>query len=94
LIDQFGFTEAELINIRRGALLHEIGKMGVPDHILLKPELLTEEEQIIMQKHPQYAYDLLKPIAFLQPALDILYCHHENGMGQAIRVGEKVKKFP
>lgn len=77
----FGFSEEELLRIRWGALLHDIGKMGVPDHILLKPEPLTEEEQLLMQKHPQYAYDLLKQIAFLQSALDIPYCHHEKWDG-------------
>jgi PAS domain S-box-containing protein/putative nucleotidyltransferase with HDIG domain len=93
LAREFGFTEDQLLHIRRGALLHDIGKMGVPDHILLKPELLTEEEQTMMQKHPQYAYDLLKPIAFLHPALDIPYCHHEkwDGTGYPRRLkGEEI----
>jgi PAS domain S-box-containing protein len=76
-----GLPEDELLHIRRGALLHDIGKMGVPDHILLKPGGLTEEEWTLMKSHPQYAYDLLKPIAFLGPALDIPYCHHEKWDG-------------
>jgi len=70
-----------LLHIRRGALLHDIGKMGVPDNILLKPGELTEEEWVRMRTHPGYAYDLLKPIAFLAPALDIPYCHHEKWDG-------------
>lgn len=76
-----GFSEAELVHIRRGALLHDIGKMGVPDAILLKPGPLTAEERAIMQKHPQYAYEMLKPIAYLRPALDIPYAHHERWDG-------------
>lgn len=94
LAREFGFTEDELMHIRRGALLHDIGKMGVPDHILLKPELLTEEEQICMQKHPQYAYDLLKPIAFLQRSLDIPYCHHEKWDGTGYPRGLKGEEIP
>jgi putative nucleotidyltransferase with HDIG domain len=78
-----GFTEAELVHVRRGALLHDIGKMGIPDQILLKPGTLTDDEWVIMRKHPIYAYELLSPIAYLRPALDIPYSHHEkwNGMG-------------
>lgn len=74
-------SEKDLVHIRRGALLHDIGKMGVPDSILLKPEPLSEEEWIIMRKHPQYALDLLSPIPYLRPALDIPYCHHEKWDG-------------
>ena len=55
--------------------------MGVPDYILHKPEQLTEEEQAIMQKHPQLAYDMLEPIAYLRDALNIPYCHHEKWDG-------------
>lgn len=77
----FAFSEEQLLHIRWGALLHDIGKMGVPDHILLKPEPLTEEEWMIMRKHAQYAYDLLRPITFLAPALEIPYSHHEKWDG-------------
>ncbi len=70
-----------LVHVRRGALLHDIGKMGIPDSILLKPGPLTKEEWAIMRKHPAYAYDLISPIAFLRPALDIPYCHHERWDG-------------
>ena len=63
----FGLPEEQLLHIRWGGLLHDIGKMGVPDNILLKPGALTEEEWVLMRSHPQYAYDLLKPIAFLAP---------------------------
>ena len=76
-----GIADAELVHIRRGALLHDIGKMGVPDSILLKPGPLTDEEWVIMRQHPQLAYDMLSPIAYLRPALDIPYCHHEKWDG-------------
>jgi PAS domain S-box-containing protein len=76
-----GVHDAELVHIQRGALLHDIGKMGIPDSILLKPGPLTEEEWVVMRKHPTYAYELLAPILFLRPALDIPYCHHEKWDG-------------
>jgi PAS domain S-box-containing protein/putative nucleotidyltransferase with HDIG domain len=90
----FNFPEEELLHTRWGALLHDIGKMGVPDNILLKPEPLTEEEWIIMRKHAQYAYDLLKPIAFLGSALDIPYCHHEKWDGTGYPRGLKEDEIP
>ena len=67
--------------MRRGALLHDIGKMGIPDSILLKPGPLTDEEWVIMRKHPVYAHDLIQPIAFLGNAIDIPYSHHERWDG-------------
>src|SRR5207237_2912987 len=73
-----GISEAEITQIRRGALLHDIGKMGIPDSILMKPGPLTDEEREIMCRHPQYAHELLMPIEFLRPALDIPYCHTEK----------------
>jgi len=76
-----GVEGKELMNLQRGALLHDIGKMGVPDSILLKPGPLTKEEMEIMRRHPQYACDMLSPIPFLRPALDIPYCHHEKWDG-------------
>jgi putative nucleotidyltransferase with HDIG domain len=94
LASAMGISEAELIHIRRGALLHDIGKMGVRDHILLKPEPLTEEEWGVMRKHPQYAYEMLSPIAFLYPALDIPYCHHERWDGNGYPRGLKGKQIP
>jgi putative nucleotidyltransferase with HDIG domain len=81
LARRMGLTEEQLILIRRGALLHDIGKMGIPDYILYKPEELTAEEQQIMRQHPQFAYDLLEPIAYLRDALNIPYCHHEKWDG-------------
>ena len=76
-----GLCGEDLIQIRRGALLHDIGKMGIPDHILLKPGPLTEDEWQIMRRHPQYAYEMLRPISFLRAALDIPWCHHEKWDG-------------
>jgi response regulator RpfG family c-di-GMP phosphodiesterase len=81
LSGHFGMNEQQLINVKRGALLHDIGKMGVPDNILLKPGSLTPEEWEIMRKHPQFAYELLIPISYLHQALDIPYCHHEKWDG-------------
>ena len=69
-----GIGEAELPHIRRGALLHDVGKMGIPDAILLKPGPLSDDEWAVMRRHPEYAHDLLAPIDFLRPALDIPYC--------------------
>jgi hypothetical protein len=63
-----GMSENELVHVRRGALLHDIGKLGVPDQILLKPGKLSEEEWVWMRKHPVYAYEMLAPIAYLKPA--------------------------
>ena len=77
----FGFSEVELVHIRRGGLLHDIGKMGVPDRILLKEGKLTDEEWEIMRRHPDYAHEMLRSIEYLRPALDIPYCHHEKWDG-------------
>jgi PAS domain S-box-containing protein len=76
-----GVPEAELVHVRRGALLHDIGNMGVPTDILLKRGPLTAEEWGLVRQHPQYAFELLSPIAFLRPALDIPYSHHEKWDG-------------
>jgi PAS domain S-box-containing protein/putative nucleotidyltransferase with HDIG domain len=77
----FGVSEAELVQVRWGALLHDIGKMGVPDEILYKPSPLTDEEWVVMKKHPTFAYEMLSPIRYLRLALDIPYCHHEKWDG-------------
>ncbi|MBI4316523.1 MAG: HD-GYP domain-containing protein, partial [Chloroflexi bacterium] len=79
---------------RRGALLHDIGKMGVPDSILLKPGPLTDEEWVIMRLHPQLAYDMLSPINYLRSALDIPYCHHEKWDGTGYPRGLKGEQIP
>ncbi|MBV6393795.1 MAG: hypothetical protein KPEEDBHJ_03039 [Anaerolineales bacterium] len=81
LARKMGLDETSLVHIERGALLHDIGKMAIPDSILLKPAPLTPEERIIIEKHPIYAFEMLSPIKFLSPALDIPYCHHEKWDG-------------
>jgi PAS domain S-box-containing protein len=83
-----------LVHVRRGALLHDIGKMGVADTILLKPGPLTEEEWDIMRQHPVYAYEMLSPITYLRPALDIPYCHHERWDGTGYPRGLKGEQIP
>jgi PAS domain S-box-containing protein/putative nucleotidyltransferase with HDIG domain len=94
LARKFIFTDIQMLYIRWGALLHDIGKMGIPDSILLTPSKLSEEDWTIMRKHPQYAYDLLQPIAFLTPALDIPYCHHEKWDGTGYPCGLKGEEIP
>jgi HD-GYP domain-containing protein (c-di-GMP phosphodiesterase class II) len=80
--------------MRRGALLHDIGKMGISDTILLKPGSLTDEEWETMRQHPEYAYNLLSPISYLRPALDIPYCHHEKWDGTGYPRGLKGEEIP
>jgi HD-GYP domain-containing protein (c-di-GMP phosphodiesterase class II) len=89
-----GIDESRMDHIRRGALLHDIGKMGIPDMILNKPHSLTKEEQEIMQLHPVYACEMLKDIDFLKPALTIPYCHHEHWDGSGYPRGLKGEEIP
>ena len=89
-----GLTEEKLVHIQRGALLHDIGKMGIPDSILMKPAPLTEDEWVIMRRHPVYAYEWLSPISYLRPALDIPYCHHEKWDGTGYPRGLKGEEIP
>ncbi len=86
--------EADLVHVRRGALLHDIGKMGIPDEILLKPGALTAEEWEIMRRHPVYAFELLSPIPYLRKALEIPYCHHEKWDGSGYPRGLKGDQIP
>ena len=93
LARQFGVSEEHLVHIRRGARLHDIGKIGIPDAILRKPGELTPAEWEIMRRHPALAVDLIYPIEFLRPALDIPFCHHEkwDGTGYPQRLrGEEI----
>ena len=89
-----GIEDAKLIHMQRGALLHDIGKMGVPDNILLKPGPLTDEEWIIMKRHPEYAHSMLSKIDYLEPAIDIPYYHHEKWDGTGYPMGLKGKEIP
>ena len=86
--------ENEIVHIRRGALLHDIGKMGIPDSILHKPGPFTAQERMIMQQHTQYARDMLVSISFLKPAVDIPYCHHEHWDGAGYPRGLKGEEIP
>jgi putative two-component system response regulator len=87
-------SDEEIVHLRRGALLHDIGKIGIPDSILHKPDSLTPEEWVIMRKHPQFAYDMLSPIEYLHPALDIPYSHHEKWDGTGYPRGLKAEEIP
>ncbi len=94
LAQAFGMSDEEILHLRRGALLHDMGKLGVPDNILHKPGALTEEEWVIMRKHPQFTYEMLNPIEYLRPALDIPYCHHEKWDGSGYPRGLKDGEIP
>ncbi len=94
LARRLGLNEVELVNIERGAILHDIGKMGIPDSILLKSGPLTAEEWQVIRQHPRYAYELLSPIAYLGPALDIPHYHHEKWDGSGYPHGLKETQIP
>jgi putative two-component system response regulator len=94
LAKRFGFSETQLIHIRRGALLHDIGKLAIPDSILHKPEKLTEDEWKIMRQHPQFAFDMLQKVDYLHPALEIPFCHHEKWDGTGYPRGLKGEEIP
>ena len=89
-----GLSEADIIQVRRGAMLHDIGKMGIPDHILNKNDELTPQEWEIMRQHPQYAYNMIHPISFLRPAIEIPYYHHEKWNGMGYPFGLKGEQIP
>jgi len=86
--------EIQLEHIKRGALLHDVGKIGIPDSILLKPGKLSDDEWEAMKKHPIYAYNMLAPIDYLKPSLDIPYCHHERWDGKGYPRGLKGTDIP
>ncbi|PWH12054.1 MAG: hypothetical protein DDG60_14735 [Anaerolineae bacterium] len=94
LAQAIGFSEEECVHIRRGALLHDMGKLAVPDRILLKPDSLTEDEWEIMRMHPLYAYEMLAPIEYLRPALEIPLAHHERWDGSGYPRGLKGEEIP
>ena len=91
---RLGLPEKDIVHVRRGALLHDMGKLAVPDSILLKPGKLTEEEWEVMRQHPSYAYEMLSHIAYLRPALDIPHCHHERWDGTGYPRGLKGEEIP
>ncbi|MGH7565763.1 MAG: HD domain-containing phosphohydrolase [Gemmatimonadota bacterium] len=89
-----GMDPEAIVQLRRGALLHDIGKMGIPDAILHKPGPLTDEEWEVMRRHPVYAYELLSAISYLRPALDIPHLHHERWDGSGYPLGLKSEEIP
>jgi putative two-component system response regulator len=89
-----GIKGDDLNLIRMGSLLHDVGKLGVPDSILLKPARLTEEEWVVMRMHPVYAHQWLSPIPFLAKAIDIPYCHHEKWDGSGYPQGLRGESIP
>jgi putative nucleotidyltransferase with HDIG domain len=94
LAQAIGVSDSALIHIRRGALLHDIGKMGIPDNILRKSGALSDEEWSMMRQHPRLAYEMLSAIVYLLPALDIPYCHHEKWDGTGYPRGLKGEEIP
>jgi HD-GYP domain-containing protein (c-di-GMP phosphodiesterase class II)/DNA-binding SARP family transcriptional activator len=94
LAREMGFDEDDLPNIRRGALLHDIGKLGIPDDIILKPGRLTEDEFQVVKKYPQYAEEWLSEIEILQPAMEIPYFHNERWDGTGYPRGLKGEEIP
>jgi putative nucleotidyltransferase with HDIG domain len=91
---ELGVDAETLVHIRRGALLHDIGKMAIPDAIMLKPAGLTDDERLLMQQHPVFANEMLSPIDFLHEAIDIPYCHHEKWDGTGYPRGLKGDEIP
>jgi PAS domain S-box-containing protein len=94
LARRMGMGDQELGHMRHGALLHDIGKMAIPDGILFKPGALSAAEWEVMRRHPKYAYEMLSPIAYLSRALDVPYCHHEKWDGTGYPRGLKGEQIP
>ncbi len=91
---KLGIEKDDLIHSRRGALLHDIGKMGIPDSVLNKPAPLTKADREFIELHPEFGYKLLAPIPFFQPAADVALCHHENWDGSGYPRGLKGEDIP
>lgn len=94
LARSMGLGREDLIQVRRGSFLHDIGKIGIPDSILLKPGPLDETEWAIMRTHPELAVEILRPIEYLRPALGIPYCHHEKWDGSGYPRGLRAEQIP
>ena len=94
LAEHLGLPPEQMEHVQRGALLHDIGKLGVPDAILLKPGALTPEEWSVMKRHPIYAHDWIEPIPYLKPALAIPWCHHERWDGSGYPRGLQGEEIP
>jgi HD-GYP domain-containing protein (c-di-GMP phosphodiesterase class II) len=89
-----GFGRIDLVHARRGALLHDIGMLAVPEAVLLKPGPLSEAERLVMHQHPQHGFEFLAPINYLRPSLDIPYCHHEKWDGSGYPRGLRGDHIP
>jgi HD-GYP domain-containing protein (c-di-GMP phosphodiesterase class II) len=94
LARRLGLSESELVHIRRGAILHDIGKLAISDSILLKTEPLTGDEWEVIHQHPRYAYELLSPISYLSQAIDIPHYHHEKWDGTGYPNGLRENQIP
>ena len=94
LAKKYGIKDADLVHIRRGVLVHDLGKMAIPDTILNKPGKLTEEEWQVMRRHPEYARQYLAGVSYLAPAIDVPYCHHERWDGTGYPQGLKGEQIP
>jgi PAS domain S-box-containing protein len=94
LAHTFNMKDGDMEQIRWGALLHDLGMLGVSDDILFKPGRLTDEEWAQVRKHPTFAYEMLSPIRYLKLALDIPYCHHEKWDGTGYPRGLKGTQIP
>ena len=94
LASLMGVPEDQKLHVWRGAMLHDVGKLGIPDAVLLKPGRLNDEEWKVMRQHPVYAHKWLSKIAYLRPALDIPYCHHEKWDGSGYPRGLRGEEIP
>ena len=94
LAEELGVCSEKLVHVRRGALLHDVGKMALPDSVLRNPGELTEEEQALMRRHPEHAWEMLKGVEFARPALEIPLCHHERWDGTGYPRGLKGEEIP
>jgi putative nucleotidyltransferase with HDIG domain len=94
LATRLGVKQSDLIHVRRGAILHDIGKVAIPDQILFKPGPLGEEEWQIMRRHPNIAVELLSPVSYLEPALEIPHWHHEKWDGSGYPDGLRQEDIP
>ena len=94
LAGELGVCAEKLVHVRRGALLHDVGKMALPDSVLRNPGELNEEEQALMRRHPEHAWEMLKGVDFLRPALEIPLCHHERWDGTGYPRGLKGEEIP
>jgi putative nucleotidyltransferase with HDIG domain len=94
LANALGLTAEQIGHLRRGALLHDIGKLAIPDEILLKPGELNDPERRMMEQHPVYAKQMLAQVDFLQPCIDVAYSHHERWDGLGYPEGLKGTEIP